>query len=163
MVDNFFIWIRLGPKYSFQNQMNIKWPGRKPHLDTNNLHLVVRGWRREAGDQGFEHRWSRSARKKLALQPLALEPMTLGVTRSSLNHSTYKTLLLEIFVLAILCLSNFEMSIWDPKRIQIKTLSTTKFYNFSRSTTLVLVVSPSEVVWKIQILNLENSEVIILS
>ena len=26
----------------------------------------------------------------------------------------------EIFVLAILCSSDFEMSIWDPKRIQIK-------------------------------------------
>jgi hypothetical protein len=35
------------------------------------------------------------------------------------------------------------------KRIQTKKLSTTKVNNFSRSTTLILVLSPSEVVCKI--------------
>jgi hypothetical protein len=62
----------------------------------------------------------------------------------------------EIFVLGILCLFDFEMSIWDSKRIQMKNLSTTKFYNFSISTTFILVVSPSEVVYKIWISNLRN-------
>ena len=66
----------------------------------------------------------------------------------------------KIFVLAILCPSNFEMSIRDPKRIQMKKLSTTKFYNFLRSTTFILVVSPSEVVCKIWISNLRNSNVV---
>ena len=41
------------------------------------------------------------------------------------------------------------MLVWDPKRIQIKKLSTTKFHNFSRSTTFVLKVSPSKIVYEI--------------
>jgi hypothetical protein len=55
----------------------------------------------------------------------------------------------EIFVLAILCSSDFEMSIWDPKRFQMKKLSTIKFYkvaHLSRSTTFVLGISSSEIV-----------------
>jgi hypothetical protein len=36
---------------------------------------------------------------------------------------------------------------------QTKTLSTTKFNNFSRPTTFMFVVFPFEVVFKIQILN----------
>ena len=39
-------------------------------------------------------------------------------------------------------------------------LSTIKFYNFSRSTTFILVVSPSEVTYKIWISNLRNSNVV---
>jgi len=39
--------------------------------------------------------------------------------------------------------------VWDPKRIQIKKLSTSKFHNFSRSTTFVLEVSSSEIVYEI--------------
>jgi hypothetical protein len=46
--------------------------------------------------------------------------------------------LFGIFVLLILPSSNFQMSICGPKRIQIKKLLTTKSYNFSISTTLVL-------------------------
>ena len=38
----------------------------------------------------------------------------------------------------------------------MKTFSTTKLHNFSRSTTFVLDVSPSKAVWKIQILNFRN-------
>jgi hypothetical protein len=38
------------------------------------------------------------------------------------------------------------MSIWDSKRIQMRKLSTTKFYDFSGPTTLVSVISPSEVI-----------------
>ena len=41
------------------------------------------------------------------------------------------------------------MLVWGPKRIQIKKLSTTKFHNFSRSTTFVLEVSSSEIVYEI--------------
>jgi hypothetical protein len=48
------------------------------------------------------------------------------------------------------------MCIWDYKRIQIKRLSSTKFYNFSRFTTFVLVKSPSEVKWKIWISNMRK-------
>ena len=44
----------------------------------------------------------------------------------------------------------------------MKKLSTTKFHNLSRSTTFILVVSPSEEVWKIQVLNLRNSNVVFL-
>ena len=43
---------------------------------------------------------------------------------------------------------------------QIKKLSTKKFYKFSRSTTFILVVYPSEIVYKIWILNLKNSNVV---
>ena len=38
-------------------------------------------------------------------------------------------------------------------------MSTTKFHNFSRSTTVILAISPSEVVYKIWISNLKNSNV----
>ena len=41
------------------------------------------------------------------------------------------------------------MLVWDPKRIQIKKLSTTKFHNFSRSITFVLEVFSSEIVYEI--------------
>jgi hypothetical protein len=44
----------------------------------------------------------------------------------------------------------------------MKKFSTTKFYNFSRSTTFVQVISPSEVVLKIQILNFRNSYIVFL-
>jgi hypothetical protein len=43
---------------------------------------------------------------------------------------------------------------------QMKKLPTTKLYNFSRSTTFVLVVSPSEVIQKIQISSVRNSNII---
>jgi hypothetical protein len=39
-------------------------------------------------------------------------------------------------------------------------LSTTKFHDFSRSATFILVVSPSEVVYKIWISNFRNSNVV---
>ena len=42
----------------------------------------------------------------------------------------------------------------------MKMLPTTKLFNFSRSTTFIFTVSPSEVVWKIQISNLRNSNVV---
>lgn len=54
------------------------------------------------------------------------------------------------------------MSVWDFKRIQMKMSSTTKLYNFSKSTTSVLVIYPLELVWNIRILSLENLDVIIL-
>jgi hypothetical protein len=92
-----------------------------------------------------------------------LEPTTSGFVHPSPNHSIHTHLCpfwytcpFWIYVLPILCLYGFEMSIWNPKHIQMKKLSTTKFYNFSRSTTLVLAISPSEVVWRIWILNLRK-------
>jgi len=49
----------------------------------------------------------------------------------------------------------FEFQMWAKSRdffmdrwFQMKKLSTTKLYNFLRSTSFVLVVSPSEIVWK---------------
>jgi hypothetical protein len=44
----------------------------------------------------------------------------------------------------------------------MKKLSTIKFYNFLRFITFVLVVSPSKVIQKVQILNLRNSNVVFL-
>jgi hypothetical protein len=41
-----------------------------------------------------------------------------------------------------------KLLVWGPKRFQIKNLSTIKFHNFSGSTTFILVVSPSEAVYK---------------
>jgi hypothetical protein len=42
----------------------------------------------------------------------------------------------------------------------MEKLSTTKFHNFSRFTTFVFVVSPSEVIYKNLNLNLRNSNVV---
>ena len=44
----------------------------------------------------------------------------------------------------------------------MEKLSTKKFHNFSRSTTFILIVSPFEVIWKIYISNLRNSNVVFL-
>ena len=44
----------------------------------------------------------------------------------------------------------------------MKKLSTTKLRNFSRSTTFLLVVSPFEVILKIQILNFRNLNIVFL-
>ena len=46
------------------------------------------------------------------------------------------------------------------RRIPMEKLSTTKLHNFSISTTFILVVSPSEVIYKIWISNLRNSNVV---
>ena len=126
---------------------------------------VVRGRRREARGQGFERWWPWSAhflREKRALhghrrskpRPPASRLQSLTTPPASCFCPN------EIFVLAILCSSDFEMSIWDPKRIQMKKLSTTKFYNFSRSTTFILVFTLSEVVYQVWISNFRNSNVV---
>ena len=52
--------------------------------------------------------------------------------------------------------------VWGPKQIQIKRLSNIKFHNFSRSTTFVLVLFPSDVVYKIWISNLRSSNVLFI-
>ena len=44
----------------------------------------------------------------------------------------------------------------------MKRLSTTKLHNFSRSTTLVLVISPFEDILKIQISKFRNSNIVFL-
>jgi hypothetical protein len=69
---------------------------------------------------------------------------------------------IRILFLLILCSIEFKLIVWDLKWIQIKKLSTTKLHNFSRSTTFVLVISPSKVVRKNQILNLRNSNIVFL-
>ena len=50
-----------------------------------------------------------------------------------------------------------QTHIWNPKCIQIKKLWTTKFLNFSRSTTLLLWVSSSEVIWNTPKILIQNS------
>ena len=89
------------------------------------------------------------------------EPVT---SRSRVNSSTtahHDHLCLHfILVPHILYKTEHKLIIWGPKLIQIKKLSTTKFYNFSRSTTFILVVSPSEVTYQIWISNLRNSNVV---
>jgi hypothetical protein len=52
----------------------------------------------------------------------------------------------QIFLILILFSNEFKLIVRGPKWIQIKKLSTTKLYNSSRSTTFILVVSPSEAV-----------------
>jgi len=42
----------------------------------------------------------------------------------------------------------------------MEKLSTTKFHNFSRSATFILLVSPSDVIYKIYVSNLRNSNVV---
>ena len=51
----------------------------------------------------------------------------------------------------------FKLIVWA-----LNELSTTKLYNVSWSITFILVVSPSEVVYKIWISNLRNSNVVYL-
>jgi hypothetical protein len=53
-----------------------------------------------------------------------------------------------------------HLVVWGPKWIQIKKLSTIEFFNFSRSTIFILVVSPSEAVYKIWISNGRNSKAV---
>ena len=102
-------------------------------------------------------------RKTRASRPPALKPLTSCFASSAPNHSTFKLFVSKWdFHPSHFMFIWFEISIWDPKRIQMKKLSTTKFYNFSRSTTFILIVSPSEVVYKIWISNLRNSNVVFL-
>lgn len=53
--------------------------------------------------------------------------------------------------------------IWGPERIQIKELYTTKIYNFSKYTTFILILSSSEVVYKIWVLTLKNQTKFLLT
>ena len=57
--------------------------------------------------------------------------------------------LYSIFFVLILYKTKCELFGWGPKQIQIKKLSVTKFHNFLRSATFILVVFPSVVVYKI--------------
>ena len=99
-------------------------------------------------------------RKTRTSLPPVLEPLTSCFVRPLTTSPASCLCPNEIFVLSILYSFNFKMSIWDHKRIQIKKLSTTKLYNFSRSTTFIFVVSPSEIIYKIWISKLTNSNVI---
>jgi len=89
-----------------------------------------------------------------------IKPATSHLACYSFNYSTpYSLCPYEIFSF-LLYSFDFEMSVWDPKRFKMKMFSTTKLYNFSISTTFVLVVSQSEVVLKIRISNMRNPNVI---
>jgi hypothetical protein len=87
-------------------------------------------------------------------------------TSSSRVHSSTTTphchMCLELILVPyILYKTEHKLIIWGPKRFQIKKLSTTKFHNFSRSINFISVVSPSEVIYKIWISNLRNSNVVL--
>jgi len=76
-----------------------------------------------------------------------LKPLPLALRVRSLTTPPVRYLCpFAIFVLIILYQYGFKMSIWYPKRIQMKTFSTTKFYNVLRSTTLVFIISSSEAI-----------------
>jgi len=112
--------------------------GRGPHQTTTRSHVASH----KSSDFSPKKRVLRGHRRSNPCRPASrLRPLTTTPANCLCPY--------EIFVLTILCSSNFEISIWVPKRIQMKKLSTRNFYNFSRSTTFILVVSPSEVVYKI--------------
>jgi hypothetical protein len=56
-----------------------------------------------------------------------------------------------VLILLILYYTECKSVFWGTKQIQIKNLSTTKFHNFLRSTTFMLVVFPFEVNYEIWI------------
>ena len=60
-------------------------------------------------------------------------------------HSTKRHFAVCIFFLA-LGKSVFQSTFWGPKWIQMKNFSTTKLYNFSRSTKFILVICSSDIV-----------------
>jgi len=72
-----------------------------------------------------------------------IKTTTSHLTCYSSNHYI-QTNLCPYEICFLLVLYDFEMVVWDLKRIQMKMLSTTKSYNFSRCTTFVLVVSPAK-------------------
>ena len=85
------------------------------------------------------------------MRPAGFEPAT------SPSHVTFSTTarhthfcLYSIFFPNILYWTESKLVVWGPKRMQIKKLSTIKFHNFSRSTTFILVVSPSKIVYKMK-------------
>jgi hypothetical protein len=69
---------------------------------------------------------------------VGFEPATSPscVTRSTTTPHCHLCLY-SILVSDILYKTKCKLLIWGPKRIQIKKLSTTKFYNFLRSTTFI--------------------------
>ena len=102
--------------------------------------------------------------KKKAKHPsifCAIKPTTSKLHVPSSTTTPHVHLCLKsISVPHILYKTEHKLIVWGPKLIQMKKLSTIKFYNFSRSTIFILVVSPSEVTYKIWISNLRNSNVV---
>ena len=65
-----------------------------------------------------------------------------------------------VFLLLVLKQIECKLIILDTKWIQMKNLSTTKLNNYLKSTTFILVVSSSKVVYNIWILNLKTSNIV---
>jgi len=86
-----------------------------------------------------------------ALQPVRFEPRTLACIPSSNHYTTLIFMSNYVTSFVILYLACIKITIWGLKLFQIKKFWTTKFHNFSRSTTLMLWVFPSEVICKIWI------------
>ena len=124
-------------------------------LSKNSIFLIQRGPTPAPWPWHFLHdfwRLSVGWDSNLWPWPRALPPLT------TVPH--YHLWLYCIFFSHILSKTEHELIVWGLKRIQINKLSTIKFHNFSRSTTFILIVSPSEVVYKIWISNLRNSNVV---
>jgi hypothetical protein len=82
--------------------------------------------------------------------PLALHHTLICIHTQFLFYSYYTTLRLRV--------NHF----WGSQWIQIKNFSTTKFDNFSRSTTSISELSPFEVVYNIWILKLRDSNIVFI-
>ena len=89
-------------------------------------------------------------------KPATSPSRTNSSTTAPHDHSCLQSILVPHILYKI----EHKLIVWGPKLIQMKKLSTIKFYNFSRSTTFILVVSPSEAIYKICILNWRNSNVV---
>ena len=106
--------------------------------------------------------WSIFSRFLHTLCLPGFKPTTSPSRTNSSNTAPHDHLCLRsILVPHILYKTEHKLIIWGPKLIQMKKLSTTKFYDFLRSTTFILIVSPSEVTYKIWISNLKNSNVVL--
>ena len=86
------------------------------------------------------HQTHKSRHFLCTMRPAGFKPATsLSRVTSSTTAPHYHLCLYYIFFPHILYWTECNLLIWGPKQIQIKNLSTTKFYNFLRSTTFMLV------------------------
>jgi hypothetical protein len=75
------------------------------------------------------------------------EPMTSPRAKPPLPlHHTLICVHIQFWLYSYYTTPSVNQLFWGTKRIQIKNLSTTKFYNFLRSTTFILGVFPFEVI-----------------
>ena len=107
---------------------------------------------------------AKTAHRNHLLPPLQISPVVVKWRSHKLQSCiTFRDLQVSFWLLVRLRpfekKSNFkceeiQMQFFLDRWIQIKKLSTRKWHNFSTTTTIIYVVSPSEVFWKIRISNL---------